>query len=153
MVSSEPAILSNKEIKSWKEDASFFFVRACKNLAGRLTDMTVDEDQRYFRSVSESYGVVVSFVLLFKTSRVRTPETPEDYCKLSSGDVFRTVGGGRWAGMRALHSPVPNRSKNKEKYHMGCSDHLKIQRCTPSKAAFNILKVLITPFLRCITVP
>lgn len=41
--------------------------------------------------------------------------------------------------MRALHSPVPNHSKNKEKYHMGCSDHLKIRHYTPSKAAFNIL--------------
>lgn len=81
-------------------------------------------------------------MFLFKTSRVRTPETTEDYCKLSSGDVpWRRVGGG-WgglgAGMRALHSPVPNHSKNKEKYHMGCSDHLKIQRYAPSKAAFNI---------------
>lgn len=46
--------------------------------------------------------------------------------------------GGLGAGMRALHSPVPNHSKNKEKYHMGCSDHLKIQRYAPSKAAFNI---------------
>lgn len=40
--------------------------------------------------------------------------------------------------MRALHSPVPNHTRNKEKYHMGCSDHFKIQHNTPSKAAFNI---------------
>lgn len=99
--------------------------------------MTLDQDQWYFLNVSESYGVVVSLVFLFKTSRVRTPETSEDYCKLSSGDVFQRSRGG--AGMRALHSPVPNHSKNKEKYHMGCSDHLKIQQYTPSKAAFNIL--------------
>lgn len=57
-----------------------------------MTDMTLDEDQWYFLSASESYGVVVSFVFLFKTSRVRTPETSEDYCKLSSGDVFWKVG-------------------------------------------------------------
>lgn len=43
------------------------------------------------------------------------------------------------ADMRALHCPVPNHSKNKEKYHMGRLDHLKIQCYTPSKAALNKL--------------
>lgn len=31
----------------------------------------------------------MSLLFLFKTSRARSPETPEDYCKLSSGDVFQ----------------------------------------------------------------
>lgn len=96
------------------------------------------------KRILESYGVVVSFVFLLKTSRVRTHETSQDYCKLSSGDVSRW----RWGGMRALHYPVPNRSKNKEKYHMGCSDHWKIQHCTPSKAAFNKPKVVIISFFQ-----
>lgn len=124
VVFNESAISSNKkQSRHGGEDASVFFVRA-KKRADRLTDTTAAEDQWYFLSVS--YGIVVSFVFRFKTSHVRTPETSEDYCKLSSGDVFGRVGGGRRAGMRALHSPVPNCSKNKEKYHMGCSDHLKI---------------------------
>lgn len=99
--------------------------------------MTLDEDQWYILSVSESHEVVVGLVFLLKTSRVRTPETSEDYCKLSSGDVA-CEGGKGGACMRALHNPVSSHSKNKEKYHMGCSDHLKTYY-TSSKAAFNIL--------------
>lgn len=105
VVNNETAVLSNQRetIKSRREDASFFFAWAekgcqAKNPAGRLTDTTLDEDQWYFLSVSESFGVVVSFVFLFKTSRVRTPETSEDYCKLSSGDVFWGWGGGGGGG-------------------------------------------------------
>lgn len=48
----------------------------------------------------------MSLVFLFKTSRVRTPETSEDYGKLSSGDVACEGGVGV---MRALHNPVPKK--------------------------------------------
>lgn len=40
----------------------------------------------------------MSLLFLFKTSRARSPETPEDYCKLSSGDVFLERGGGEKGG-------------------------------------------------------
>lgn len=40
----------------------------------------------------------MSLLFLFKTSRARSPETPEDYCKLSSGDVFRREVGERREG-------------------------------------------------------
>lgn len=99
----------------------------CHSDSGWLTVTLQEEDQSYFPPrVSEPDGVIVSLVFLFKTSRVRTPETSEDYCKLSSGDVSW-----RGAGMRALHSLVPNHSKNRGKYHMGLSDHLKIHQHTP----------------------
>lgn len=48
--------------------------------------------------------------------------------------------------------PLPC-SKNKEKYHMGCSDHLQIRNAAHHQRHFNTLKLLITPTLGCITVP
>lgn len=57
------------------------------------------------------------------------------------GRSARGGGGGEgcWWGMRALHNSDPNHSKNMEKYHMGRSDHSKIQHYAASKEAFNIL--------------
>lgn len=92
------------------------FERAEKRLSAWLTWSIAFEDHWCFLSVCESYRVVVSFVFLFKTSRARTPETPEDYCKLSSGDVFRGEQGreGRqvWGPSIALLQTAPKTRKS-----------------------------------------
>lgn len=80
-----------------EHDVSFLLSRAETGVV-RQTDVTLEEDQWYFLNVPESYGVVVSLLFLFKTSRARTPETPEDYCKLSSGDVLQREVGERREG-------------------------------------------------------
>lgn len=104
-----------------------------------VTVMMLDEDQWYFLSVSESYGVVVSLVFLFKTSRVRTPETSEDYSKLSSGDVFKAGegvgGGGRYEGP-PLPCSKPLQKQGKVSYGVLRSFE---DTLAPSKVAFNIL--------------
>lgn len=90
-----------------------------EDLAGGPTDATMDDDWRRFLRVFQSLlGLQSVFLFQLKTSRDRTPET-EDYCKLSSGDVFARVGvvvgggcGGRRAGMRALHCPAPKTRKS-----------------------------------------
>lgn len=124
------------------------FVRAKEGLAGWLTWQQLkisDTSWAYLRLCM----VVVSFVFLFKTSRVRTPETPEDYCKLCSGDVFGREGGGRRAGMRALHSPAP---KTRKSIIWGVQIIWRYNASHHQRQLLNVLKRLITPFLRCIIV-
>lgn len=99
MVSYKPFALSTKE----------------ESLAGLLADILLEGDHGYFPSVSGPCGVTLRLVFLFKTSRVRTPETSADYCKLGSGDVIREGG-----GHEGLPYPVSNYSQRKnEKYCMG----------------------------------
>lgn len=86
------------------------------------SDVTLEEDQGCFLSVPESYGVVVSLLFLFKTSRGR-----QRRLRITVSSAQVTSSRGRWgregrAGMRALHGPALHLSKNKKKYHMGHSD-------------------------------
>lgn len=78
-----------------------------ESLAGWLA--LLEEDQGCFLSVSGPCGVTLRLVFLFKTSRVRTPETSADYCKLGSGDVIREGG-----GHEGLLYPVSNYSQRKK---------------------------------------
>lgn len=62
----------------------------------------------------------MSLLFLFKTSRARSPETPEDYCKLSSGDVFHgEVGERREGGYEGPPWPCCTPLQKQEKVSYG----------------------------------